>query len=357
MVNAERLKKLQELMVEKNYDKLLISDPNTVYYFTDRNIHPGERMMVLNVPKEGKPLLFINELFPQENDDDMDLKWFKDTDDSVAFLSESITDGETVGIDRNWPSGFLLRLMDKKNADYRQGSVITDEMRSQKDEEEKRLMREVSEINDRSITELVGVLDDKITEEEASELLLAIYKKNGAQGFSFSPIVAFGKNGADPHHENGQDTLKPGNSIIIDVGCRKDSYNADMTRTYFFKKVSDEHRKIYETVKKANEAAIEKIKPGVTFSELDLTARKIIEDAGYGKYFTHRLGHGIGLDVHEGDDVSSSNNNLVKPGMIFSIEPGIYIPGDMGVRIEDLVLVTEDGYELLNHVTKDLTVI
>jgi Xaa-Pro dipeptidase len=130
-----------------------------------------------------------------------------------------------------------------------------------------------------------------------------------------------------------------------------------MTRTYYYKEVSDEHRKIYNLVKEANEEAIKKVKAGVVISTLDDTARDIISAEGYGENFNHRLGHFIGLTDHEFGDVSSVNHNLAEPGNIFSIEPGIYITGDTGVRIEDLVIVTEDGCEVLNHVSKELEII
>ena len=130
-----------------------------------------------------------------------------------------------------------------------------------------------------------------------------------------------------------------------------------MTRTFFTATPTAHQLEVYDTVRRANEAAEAKIRPGVEFAELDLTARKIIEDAGYGKYFTHRLGHQIGLNDHEPGDVSSTHHEPVRPGMCFSIEPGIYIPGDIGVRIEDLAIVTEDGAEILNHYTHEPTVL
>ena len=130
-----------------------------------------------------------------------------------------------------------------------------------------------------------------------------------------------------------------------------------MTRTFYFKTVSEEHLKVYDTVRSANETAISKIRPGVPLHVFDDTARGLISDAGWGEYFTHRLGHFIGLSEHEFGDVSSTNMWEAKPGMIFSIEPGIYLPKDTGVRVEDLVLVTEDGVEVLNHYPKQLEII
>ena len=145
--------------------------------------------------------------------------------------------------------------------------------------------------------------------------------------------------------------------VLFDIGCIKDGYCSDMTRSFYFGSVSDAHREVYETVRAANEAAIAKVRPGVPLKELDLAARDLITDKGYGPYFTHRLGHFIGLSEHEYGDVSCVNETLAVPGMIFSIEPGIYLAGDTGVRIEDLVLVTEDGCEILNHYPKTLEIL
>ena len=156
----------------------------------------------------------------------------------------------------------------------------------------------------------------------------------------------------------GDDTLiQPGDSIIIDMGCYYHGYCSDMTRTVFYKKVSDEQRRVYELVKKANEAAEGMIKPGVRLCDIDKCARDIIKEGGFIAEFNHRLGHFIGRDVHEYGDVSANFDMPVKEGMIFSIEPGVYIKGDFGVRIEDLVLVTKDGCKVLNSYSKDLKVV
>ena len=151
--------------------------------------------------------------------------------------------------------------------------------------------------------------------------------------------------------------VKPGDAVLFDVGCIKDGYCSDMTRTFYFQEVKKAHQMIYDIVRKANEKAIAKVRPDVPLCELDKTARDVITEAGYGPYFTHRLGHFIGLSEHEYGDVSSVNTRVAEAGMIFSIEPGIYLTGDTGVRIEDLILVTEDGCEVLNHASKELEIL
>ena len=156
----------------------------------------------------------------------------------------------------------------------------------------------------------------------------------------------------------GFDKIKAGDSVVLDIGGKYNSYCSDMTRTVFIgKEPSKEHADIYNIVKSANEKAISIIKEGVKFSDIDNAARNIIKDAGYGEYFTHRTGHSIGIEVHDFGDVSAVNHEEVKAGMIFSVEPGIYLKDNIGVRIEDLVLVTKDGCEVLNSVTKEIVVL
>ena len=152
--------------------------------------------------------------------------------------------------------------------------------------------------------------------------------------------------------------LKEGDCVLLDVGCIADSYCSDMTRTYFYKREPDALQKeIYQLVRRANEEAEAMLKPGLPLCNIDKKARDIITEGGYGPMFTHRLGHFIGIEDHEAGDVSLANKNLTKAGNIFSIEPGIYVTGKAGVRIEDLVLITENGAEVLNHASKDIEVL
>ena len=170
--------------------------------------------------------------------------------------------------------------------------------------------------------------------------------------------MCFGANAAVGHYRCGDVELKRGDCILMDVGCKKDNYCADMTRTFFCGETENEEaERIYNLVLKANRAAEAMIKPGVRFCDIDKAARSVIEEAGYGEAFTHRLGHFIGLEVHDFGDVSSVNQDTAQVGNIFSIEPGIYIEAKYGVRIEDLVLVTEDGHEILNSYSKKLEIV
>ncbi|QNO15820.1 aminopeptidase P family protein [Alkalicella caledoniensis] len=356
-MHKERIGKVLKAMKEQNIPQMLVSDPPSIFYLLGKWIHPGERMLVLYLNDQGEHRLFINELFPVYEDLGVVKVWFKDTDKSVELVAKHVDTG-TVGIDKNWPARFLLELMAvKSDCTYVNGSPIIDGIRTMKDDTEKDLMRKSSTLNDAAMGKVVELISSEYTEKKVVQELLSIYEELGTEGPSFSPIIAYGANGADPHHGPDNSVLKEGDSIIIDIGTKYNSYCSDMTRTVFYRSVSPKAREVYNIVREANARAISVIKPGVRFCDIDAAARDYIEEKGYGKYFTHRTGHSIGIEVHDFGDVSSVNTDCVAPGMIFSIEPGIYLTGDFGVRIEDLVMVTEDGCEVLNKFTKDLIVV
>lgn len=170
-------------------------------------------------------------------------------------------------------------------------------------------------------------------------------------------MVLFGEKSGQPHGNPGADRLKKGDFVLFDLGVILDGYCSDITRTFAYQSISPKQEEIYETVLKAEQAALQLSKPGVRIGDLDLKARGIIEKAGYGDYFPHRLGHGLGISVHEYPSMSSANDTLLKEGMVYTIEPGIYVPDVGGVRIEDDVFVTKDGAEALTQYPKELTIL
>lgn len=276
----------------------------------------------------------------------------------MDYVKKYIDRSAVLGVDKDIKARFLLPLIEAEAAaGFVNSSLAIDLTRGIKDEEEQEKMRVASQINDQAMARFKALVKEGVTEKEIADQTLEIYKELGAEDYSFPPIVSFGANAADPHHMPDDTVLKEGDVVLFDIGCMKDEYCSDMTRTFCYREASDKNQKIYELVRRANEAAIAKIRPGVPLCELDQTARDIITEAGYGEYFNHRLGHFIGLSEHEYGDVSLANQRKAEPGMIFSIEPGIYLPGDTGVRIEDLVLVTEDGVEVLNSYSKALEII
>lgn len=358
-MKINRVNNILSKMKEQKLSQLIISDSSTIFYLTGKWILPGERLLVLLLDQNGNHKIFINELFPVTEDLGIEKIWLKDTDNGVKIVSEYIQDNCIVGIDKKWPSSFLISLMElKSKVKFINGSLIVDKVRQIKDEEEREAMRIASKINDQAVEKVIKLVSSEYTEKEMTNKLAATYEELGiTEGFSFDPIIGYGKNAADPHHITNNDRPHKGDSVVIDIGCIKNSYCSDMTRTVFYGEPSDKAKEVYSIVLEANLRGIAKVKPGVTFAEVDAACRDYITEKGYGKYFTHRTGHNIGIECHEYGDVSSVNNNKLEPGMVFSIEPGIYISGEVGVRIEDLVLVTENGCEVLNHYSKDMCIL
>jgi len=230
---------------------------------------------------------------------------------------------------------------------------IIEQLRQIKDKNEILKLKKAINLNDQAFSFMKKTLFKK--QLTASELSLSseIYiKKKGAQGFAFNPIITFGKDSASPHALLTKRPLRDNDSILIDFGTQLDEYHSDLTRVYFKKKYHGKLKEIYKIVLEAQQKAIAAIKPGITASLIDKIARDYIKSYGYEKYFGHSLGHGIGLQVHELPAISSRSKQILEPGMVFSIEPGIYLPGTGGVRIEDLIMVTEKGCQTLSKTQK-----
>lgn len=356
-MDQKKLERILASMKENGIEQFIIADPMSIYYLTGRLIHCMERMMVLYLDVNGNHKFVIGKLFPQ-SEMGVDVVYFEDTEDCVKLLAGYMRKGTKIGVDKVWPARFLLPLIKLfPESEFEVTSYIVDTIRQIKGEEEQELMRTASVINDEVMEQLIPLVKEGYTELQMCDKILEFYTEKGAEGFSFTPIVGYGDNAADPHHASDNATAKHGDAVVLDIGCVNKGYCSDMTRTVFFGEVTEEQRKIYEIVKEANLRGIAAAKPGNRFCDVDDAARHYIEEQGYGEYFTHRTGHSIGMEEHEYGDVSSINEEVLKPGMCFSVEPGIYIPGVVGVRIEDLVIVTEDGCEVLNHVSKDLIVV
>lgn len=355
-MSAQRIETVLDNLAARGLSQLLACDPRSIQYLTGAYVEPGERFLgLLLCAGAPRPALLLNELFAAPAGIEAEVVPFNDTDDPIALLAERCDADAALGCDKNLPARFLIPMMEREiAAGFVLASDAVDDARAIKDDGERQLMRAASAANDAAMGRFRELVREGVTEAEVAAQLEHIYRELGASGHSFSPIVSFGANAADPHHEPDGTALKRGDVVLFDVGCRKDEYCSDMTRTFFFDEPDEEQRRVYEVVRRANEAGKAAVRPGARFCDIDAAARTVIEDAGYGPYFTHRLGHQIGLDVHEPGDVSSANEAQVRPGMCFSIEPGIYLPGRFGVRIEDLVIATEDGCEVLNDYPREL---
>ncbi len=354
-VYKDRIDRVYNKMKDADLKQLLINDSLSIYYLTGIMVHPLERFWALLLRTDGENVIFANKLYGL-SDTGFKTVTMDDTDDVAQTVVPWLLD-DVLGVDKDLPARFLLPIIGKSGLSAVNGSDCVDDVRAVKDETEKEIMRRASKINDICIEKVASYIHDGATEKECSDFLHQCYLDCGAQGEAFTSIISFGANAADPHHNPDDTVIKEGDCIVIDIGCKVDGYCSDMTRTYFWKTADPEYAAIYELVRNANEKAEALVRSGVRLCDIDAAARNVISEAGYGEYFTHRLGHFIGMEDHEKGDVSSANQNTAEEGMIFSIEPGVYLPGRFGARVEDLVIVTEDGCEILNKVGKDLRVL
>lgn len=353
-----RIARVLEKMEKKGITQLIVSDPLSIRFLTGIMVNPGERLYALILRTSGKHTMLLNYLYFVK-DTGFEEVWFSDMEDQISIIADNIDPTQTLGIDKTWPARFLIPLQEKcPELKTVWGSDCVDGVRACKNEEEIDIMKKASDINDAVMLKVMDFIKEGMTEKQVADFIDSEFYAAGASGLSFPTIVCFGPNAADQHHEPSDTrTLKEGECILIDMGCVWNGYCSDMTRTFYCKSADPKHTEIHDIVHEAVLRAESVIKPGVKFSEIDAQARDYIDEKGYSEYWKIRLGHFIGQEDHEYGDVSPINHNVAEPGMIFSIEPGIYIEGEHGVRIEDLVLVTEDGHELLNAVDKKWKII
>jgi len=264
---------------------------------------------------------------------------------SIVFEEEHVTVKQL----REWQDRFAVEL--------KGSSGWVEELRMCKTPAEIEHIRRAAQIGDEAFAELLPNIKSGRTEREIALELEYLMRRKGASAMSFAPIVASGPQSALPHARPGERILSYGDFVVMDFGCVVNGYCSDMTRTIVIGEPEERHLLIYDLVLKAQVEAVEAVAPGKTGAEIDAIAREIIAEAGYGDYFGHGLGHSVGLEVHENPRLSKTDQTVLAPGMIVTVEPGVYLPGFGGVRIEDLVVVTEDGHEVLTSSFKELYVV
>ena len=234
---------------------------------------------------------------------------------------------------------------------------LLDGLRCAKDEEELSAMRRAQEITDQVFRAILSFIRPGMTEREIAARLVYELLRRGGEKVSFDPIVAAGPNGSRPHAVPGDLVVDTGMFITMDFGCKVEGYCSDMTRTVALGQPTQEMETVYSTVLAAQKAGIQAARAGIPGKEIDSAARRVIAEAGYGDFFTHSFGHSLGLDIHEAPGASSSEDRLLPAGAVISAEPGIYLPGKFGVRIEDVLVLKEGGCEDITRSPKDLIVL
>jgi len=263
--------------------------------------------------------------------------------------------GKTIGVNYSAPAFNLLDIAEKTNIKFVNAKPLLEEMRIIKTAEELENLRISASIADYAFSEVIKFIKPGMKESQIKEFLFSSMIKKG--GYNPFGIVATGPNSSYGHYAGGERVIESQDVVLLDFGCVYNDMCSDMSRTIFVGGITDEQRKIYDLCRKSTEAGEAAAVEGAFIPDIDKAAREIIDNAGYKEYFDHRLGHGIGFMIHEAPDIKASNPRKLEKGMCFSIEPGINIPGKIGMRIEDIVAITENGTEILNKSTHELVII
>jgi Xaa-Pro aminopeptidase len=266
-----------------------------------------------------------------------------------------LRDGATLAVDPQSQASFLFLFQEQlPNTQFVSAGPLLADMRLRKDEYEKACLRRAAQIADAVMADVSSASPVGRKEQDVATDIVRLFEEHGSEGVSFSPIASAGPNAAFPHHMPDATVIQPGQCLVLDFGGVHQGYASDITRTVFAGEPSAELRRMYDVVRGAQQAAVEGLRPGMAAHAADALARDYIAAAGYGQRFIHRLGHGIGMDVHEPPYVVAGSDVRLEPGVAFSVEPGVYVPGVGGVRIEDIVLMGDDGPERLNHAPREL---
>jgi len=363
-----RFDKLNASLRTSDLDAVILNPGSTLTYLTGMHFHLMERPVVLLFAKDQVPAIVMPELELQkvaslpyelqvfaypENPSEWDAAFRKAT--QALGL-----DGKRIGVEPR-----QLRLLEYSyvkssapEADYPDASEVLSSLRLRKDKAEVDAMRRAVKIAQDALEATIPSIKIGMTEKElSSELVIQLFKHGSEPEMPFSPIVSSGPNSANPHASPTDRKLQVGDLLVVDWGAAYDGYISDLTRTFAVGEVDEEYKKIHKIVQDSNAAGRTAAKPGIPCADIDKAARDVIEKSGYGKYFTHRTGHGIGMEGHEEPYIRGDNMQILEPGMAFTVEPGIYLPGRNGVRIEDNVVITEDGADVLSDMPREIRVV
>ena len=373
--HAVRLDRAREQLSERGVDALLLGPSADLVYLTGYHAPPLERLTMLVLPAKGEPRLVVPRLEAplargHLGDLEVEVVAWDETEDPVELVRATLGDAGAVSLqpdsraadgrlgvgDRLW-STFLLRLQAAlPGADFTVASAVTRALRMVKDAAEVEALAAAAAAIDQVVDGLAGLRWAGRSEQEVARELDEAIRAAGHDETCFV-IVGSGPNGASPHHAAGPRVIEPGDAVVVDIGGRRAGYCSDTTRTLVVGEPPPGFVELYQVLQAAQEAGCQAVAPGVPAATVDAACRDLITGAGYGAHFVHRTGHGIGLEEHEDPYVVAGNDEPLVAGTAFSVEPGIYLEGRYGARIEDIVICTDDGARRLNTTSRDLLVV
>ncbi len=363
-MNDDRLSRLTEQIVAHGLDGIALMPGPNLLYVSGMHVHLSERPILLFIPADDAPAILIPTLEAMKAEAagiaaERIFAW-DDTEGYAGAFQRACAHLELtdylLGVEALHMRVLEMQMLQR----YAPGLQIAhaepalSALRSVKDAAEIAAMEKAIAVAERALQRILPRIKIGLSERQVAAMLTQELLASGADSIAFGPIVAAGPNAALPHATPTDRTLQRGDLLVIDWGVFVDDYPSDLTRTFAVGEIDPELRHIYDTVLLANEQARQAARPGVSGRDVDRAARDVIEDAGYGEYFIHRTGHGLGLEVHEAPDASPANRQPLATGNVFTVEPGIYLPGRGGVRIEDNVVVTADGCRTMTSFPREL---
>ncbi|WP_170007925.1 M24 family metallopeptidase [Bacillus fonticola] len=365
-MSKERIHTIQQWLQTEDIDVCILTSKENVFYTTKLYKDPHERLLALCIFPTGEPTLVCPQMEVSESKNspvEMNVIGYYDTDNAEDLLVQTILKRSSgvrkIAVEKeHLPAGRYEALLHGLTP---QAFVSAEEtlstLRLVKDEEEIAILREAAELADLGVEIGVNAIREGNTEQAVVAEIEYELKKKGIMGMSFQTMCLTGANAANPHGVPGKNTFTKGDLVLFDLGVMWKGYASDITRTVAFGDIHEKQENIYNTVLQAQITALEMCRVGKTCQDADQAARSYIEAAGYGDYFPHRLGHGLGLNVHEYPSMTSTNTLPFREGMVCTVEPGIYVPNVAGVRIEDDILITSEGAKTLTTFPKELQII
>ncbi len=358
--------RLEALKAIEGVDAVLIVPGSNLAYFTGLHYFLSERPIIAILTEEGLsvivPKLEVPTLVKRPDLEARPFPW-SDEDGYMGAFEQAIDElglrGKTLGVD-----GMTMRITEMLAFQQIDPTIKIKPLereligiRAHKQPDEIEAMRQANVIAEKALAQLIAELQPGMTERQIAARLESLMIAGGADGLAFGTLVQTGPNSDNPHGHTTDRALQMNEFLLIDYGCKVDGYPSDITRTFCLGTPSAEMQKIYDVVKAANAAGKAAAGPGVPMEAVDQATRKVITEAGYGEYFTHRTGHGLGLDTHEPiPQIANGVKDILQPGMVFTVEPGIYIPGLGGARVEDNVAITETGIDVLTSYPRSLKI-
>ncbi|MCY0876066.1 MAG: aminopeptidase P family protein [Firmicutes bacterium] len=361
----DRRQRLCHAMADAGHSHLFLAPGASFTYFTSLSLHASERLTLFGCDASGRTALVLPQLeLDSARDAAVDAVFSYADEEGPARAMASLavalglTPESTPAVEETHLRLFEAQALRECGAStLREGAGAVMALRLYKSAQEIAVMQRAARVTDAALEATLPLLRVGMTELEIAAELEYQLKKQGSQSLPFGTIAGAGARGALPHSVPGETKVQIGDLLVLDFGAIVEGYVADTTRTVAFGDPGAQARTVYETVQRAQAAAVEAVKPGKTAGDIDRVARSVISDAGYGPYFTHRTGHGLGLETHEYPSIMAGSTLPLIPGMVFTIEPGIYLPGQFGVRIEDDVVVTDDSVLVLTQMRRDLIIL